>query len=84
MISSAAKEKDDISGGPGNPPRSYPLELPDRRVLAFDLKRMGRDSEETKKQQCQVEASSITVEFTQTAVHSSIPSLDFMYCSDVN
>lgn len=58
-----AEEKDEISSGPGEPPDLYPLELPDSRVLAFDLKRMGRDSEETKKQQCQVEASPITVEF---------------------
>jgi hypothetical protein len=66
------KEKDKISSGPGKPPESYPLERPDPRVIAFDLRRMGRggdrDSEETKKQQCQVEASPLTVEFGVSGV----------------
>ena len=58
-----AEEKKKISSGPGEPSDSYPLELPDPRVLAFDLQRMVRDSEATKKQQCQVDASPIAVDF---------------------
>ncbi len=47
---------------------SWPLEPVDTRMFAFDLKRMARDqdknSEETRKQQCQIEASPLAVELT--------------------
>ena len=75
-----AKEKDKILSGPVAPPDRYPLELPDPRVLAFDLRRMGRDSEETKKQQCQVEASPITVGFGVRGAYQH-PSLDVLCLS---
>ncbi len=59
-------EKKDISERVDKGLDSYPLEPPDTRVFAFDLKRMARDcdkdSEETRKQQCQVEASPLAVE----------------------
>ncbi len=59
-------EKKDISERVDKGLDSYPLEPPDTRVFAFDLKRMARDgdkeSEETRKQQYQVEANPLAVE----------------------
>ena len=85
MVHCGAKEKDKISSGPGDPPDSYPLELPDSRVLAFDLKRMGRDSEETQKQQCQVEASPITVELRREQFRAAFRSELYVFvCYDLS
>ena len=79
MINNVAKNKARIDKWPGEPRDSYPLERPDKRVLVFELKRIGRTPEETKKQQCQVEASPLTVEFTRSVVYCDIPGLHFVY-----
>ncbi len=79
-ISGDAIEKDAVSKWVGKPLESYPLERPDTRVLAFDLKRKGRNAEETLKQQCQVEASPLIVEFAWSAIRG----VEFTSCSDLN
>ena len=61
-IAGDVSEKDEVSKWVSTRLASYPLELPDTRVISFDLKRKGRNEEETMKQQCQVEASPTTVE----------------------
>ena len=61
-IAGDVSEKDEVSKWVSTPLASYPFELPDTRVISFDLKRKGRNEEETMKQQCQVEASPTTVE----------------------